>query len=95
MSAAFVPYCFSVIVVSLALTKLVHLYIHAATVSAASFILYLPSFLLPDALVIFTARLVFRRERGWLSFALCVAGCLMAYGLFSPFLRHLVLILDI
>ncbi|KAH6987092.1 alkaline-phosphatase-like protein [Ilyonectria destructans] len=77
MSAAFVPYCFSVIVVSLAFTKLVHLYIHAATVPAASFIVYLPSFLLPDALVIFTARLVFRRERGWLSFALCVAGCLM------------------
>ncbi|KAF7553663.1 hypothetical protein G7Z17_g3444 [Cylindrodendrum hubeiense] len=77
MSATFVPYCFSVTFVSLAFTKLVHLYIHANSVSAASFIVYLPSFFLPDAVVIFTTRLALRRERGWYSFPICALGCLM------------------
>lgn len=80
MSAAFVPYCFSIIFVSVTLTKLVHLYVNANIVPAGLFVLYFPSFLLPDALVIFTARLALRRERGWVSFPMCALGCLMAYA---------------
>ncbi|KAK7430701.1 hypothetical protein QQZ08_002745 [Neonectria magnoliae] len=78
MFASFVPFCFSVIVVSLALSKLVHLYIHGDAIPAAAFVLYLPSFFLPDALVICSARLALRRERSWLAFPACVLGCLMA-----------------
>ncbi|KAH7121574.1 alkaline-phosphatase-like protein [Dactylonectria macrodidyma] len=79
MSATFVPYCFSIIVVSVTLTKLVHLYVNANLVPPGLFVLYFPSFLLPDALVIFTARLALRRERGWVSLPMCALGCLMAF----------------
>ncbi|KAH6891468.1 alkaline-phosphatase-like protein [Thelonectria olida] len=75
MFASLVPFSFSVIFVSLSLTKLVHLYIHANAVSPLALAVFLPSLLLPDVFVICVSRLALRRERGLLAILACALGC--------------------
>ncbi|EGY19516.1 sulfatase domain-containing protein [Verticillium dahliae VdLs.17] len=55
---------FAALCTSLFLTKLILLLIHAPTIPVASALFYLPTFFLPDFLVICVARLALRREKG-------------------------------
>ncbi|KAF4981393.1 hypothetical protein FZEAL_2787 [Fusarium zealandicum] len=81
MFATLVPFCFSTIFVSLAFTKLLHLSIHAKTVSSAAFAIFLPSLLVPDVLIIFLSRLALRQKKGVFPTALCVLGCIFSFVL--------------
>ncbi|KAL4731888.1 hypothetical protein ACLX1H_000883 [Fusarium chlamydosporum] len=81
MFATLVPFCFSTIFVSLVFTKLVHLSIHAKTISPAAFILYLPSLLIPDLFVIYISRLALRQQKGVFSVGVCVLGCIFSFVL--------------
>ncbi|KAF5022714.1 hypothetical protein F66182_5262 [Fusarium sp. NRRL 66182] len=78
MFATLVPFSFSIIVVSLTFTKLVHLSIHANTISPVAFVLYLPSLLLPDALIIYVSRLALRQKKGVLAVGSSVLGCIFS-----------------
>jgi hypothetical protein len=78
MFATLVPFCFSTIFVSLTFTKLVHLSIHAKTVSPGALILFLPSLLLPDVLVIYVSRLALRQKKGVFAVGACVLGCIFS-----------------
>ncbi|SCO53604.1 uncharacterized protein FFNC_15046 [Fusarium fujikuroi] len=79
MFATLVPFCFSTIFVSLTFTKLVHLSIHAKTISPGAFVLFLPSLLLPDILVICLSRLALRQQKGLFSVGACVLGCIFSF----------------
>ncbi|KAH7233224.1 alkaline-phosphatase-like protein [Fusarium tricinctum] len=79
MFATLVPFCFSTIFVSLTFTKLVHLSIHAKTVSPGALILFLPSLLLPDVLVIYVSRLALRQKKGVFAVGACVLGCIFSF----------------
>lgn len=79
MFATLVPFCFSTIFVSLTFTKLVHLSIHAKTISPGAFVLFLPSLLLPDVIVIILSRLALRQQKGLFSVGACVLGCIFSY----------------
>ncbi|KLO90622.1 uncharacterized protein LW93_11043 [Fusarium fujikuroi] len=79
MFATLVPFCFSTIFVSLTFTKLVHLSIHAKTISPGAFVLFLPSLLLPDVLVICLSRLALRQQKGLFSVGACVLGCIFSF----------------
>ncbi|EGU74672.1 hypothetical protein FOPG_08605 [Fusarium oxysporum f. sp. conglutinans race 2 54008] len=79
MFATLVPFCFSTIFVSLTFTKLVHLSIHAKTISPGAFVLFLPSLLLPDVLVIILSRLALRQQKGLFSVGACVLGCIFSF----------------
>ncbi|CAM1510727.1 Fc.00g034100.m01.CDS01 [Cosmosporella sp. VM-42] len=79
MVATFVPFCFSIIFISLTFTKLVHLSIHARTVSPAAFALFLPSLLLPDIFVIVLSRIAFRYKKGAIAITARVAGCIFSF----------------
>ncbi|KAG7134615.1 hypothetical protein HYQ45_007422 [Verticillium longisporum] len=68
---------FAALCTSLFLTKLILLLIHAPTIPVASALFYLPTFFLPDFLVICVARLALRREKGRLSLIACVVGSLL------------------
>ncbi|KAI5463529.1 alkaline-phosphatase-like protein [Mariannaea sp. PMI_226] len=81
MFATFIPFCFSLIFVSLTFTKLVHLSIHISTVPPLAFILYLPSLLLPDVFIIYLSRLALRRKSGAIGVAACTLGCTFAFVL--------------
>lgn len=83
MFATLVPFCFSTIFVSLTFTKLVHLSIHAKTISPGAFVLFLPSLLLPDVLVICLSRLALRQQKGLFSVGACVLGCIFSYVISS------------
>ncbi|KAM0230062.1 hypothetical protein ACHAP5_011468 [Fusarium lateritium] len=79
MFATLVPFCFSTIFVSLTFTKLVHLSIHAKTVSPGALVLFLPSLLLPDVLVIYVSRLALRQKKGVFAVGACVLGCIFSF----------------
>ncbi|KAM0551268.1 hypothetical protein ACHAPJ_008613 [Fusarium lateritium] len=79
MFATLIPFCFSTIFVCLTFTKLVHLSIHAKTVSPGAFVLYLPSLLLPDVLIIYVSRLALRQKKGVFSVACAVLGCIFSF----------------
>ncbi|KAF4487749.1 hypothetical protein FAGAP_11396 [Fusarium agapanthi] len=79
MFATLVPFCFSTIFVSLTFTKLVHLSIHAKTISPGAFVLFLPSLLLPDVLVICLSRLALRQQKGIFAVGACVLGCIFSF----------------
>ncbi|KAF4949146.1 hypothetical protein FSARC_13564 [Fusarium sarcochroum] len=79
MFATLVPFCFSTIFVCLTFTKLVHLSIHAKTVSPGAFVLYLPSLLLPDVLIIYASRLALRQKKGVFPVACAVLGCIFSF----------------
>ncbi|RMJ15896.1 hypothetical protein CDV36_004379 [Fusarium kuroshium] len=83
MFATLVPFCFSLTFVSLTFTKLVHLSIHAKTVSLAAFVLFLPSLLLPDLLVILVSRLALRQKKGVAAVTACVLGCIFSLIVFG------------
>ncbi|KAJ4128829.1 hypothetical protein NW768_007348 [Fusarium equiseti] len=81
MFATLVPFCFSTIFVSLVFTKVVHLSIHAKTISPAAFILFLPSLLVPDLFIIYVSRLALRQQKGLFSVGACVLGCIFSFVL--------------
>ncbi|KAF4468199.1 hypothetical protein FALBO_4908 [Fusarium albosuccineum] len=79
MFATFVPFCFSTIFVSLTFTKLIHLSIHAKTVSPAAFVLFLPSLLVPDVLFIYLSRLALRQKKGVIPITVCALACAISF----------------
>ncbi|CAG1992545.1 unnamed protein product [Fusarium graminearum] len=79
MFPTLVPFCFSTIFVSLVFTKLVHLSIHAKTVSPGAFVLFLPSLLIPDLFIIYISRLALRQQKGVFSVGACVLGCIFSF----------------
>ncbi|KAI1070224.1 hypothetical protein LB507_010268 [Fusarium sp. FIESC RH6] len=81
MFATLVPFCFSTIFVSLVFTKIVHLSIRAKTISPGAFILFLPSLLIPDLIIIYVSRLALRQQKGLFSVGACVLGCIFSFVL--------------
>jgi hypothetical protein len=81
MFATLVPFCFSTIFVSLVFTKIVHLSIHAKTISPGAFIIFLPSLLIPDLFIIYVSRLALRQQKGLFSVGACVLGCIFSFVL--------------
>ena len=57
-------YFYTLLVVSQLSAKLLHLGSHVPAVPVFLFLLYLPTFLLPDAVVVLVSRVVFQRWRG-------------------------------
>ncbi|EWZ78169.1 hypothetical protein FOXG_12475 [Fusarium oxysporum f. sp. lycopersici 4287] len=78
MFATFVPFCYSIIFVSLTLTKLVHLAIHFKTVPPSAFILFLPSLFFPDVLFLCVSRLALRQQKGVFSAGACALGVIFS-----------------
>lgn len=79
MFAAFISFSFSIIFVSVFVSKILHLYIHGNAIPLLDLILYLPSLLLPDLVAISAARLLLRKEPGALAITGCIFGCIFAY----------------
>ncbi|KAL6351742.1 hypothetical protein LRP88_14990 [Fusarium phalaenopsidis] len=75
MRARLVSFCFSVIVTSLVLTKLIHLSVHARTVPMVDFGRFLPSLLLPDVAIIGLSRLIMRRSKTAIAKVGRLTGC--------------------
>ncbi|KAH7186607.1 alkaline-phosphatase-like protein [Fusarium oxysporum] len=66
---------FSVIVVCTCLSKLIHLHTYMGTVPHAGLILFLPSVLVPDILVICLSRLFLSRKRTTITYISRLLGC--------------------
>ncbi|KAH6877067.1 alkaline-phosphatase-like protein [Thelonectria olida] len=68
---------FSVFFVSVVSAKVVHLFLLASTVPVKDFLLYFPSFFLPDFLAICIGRIVLRPVRSWFTFLCAIIGVLI------------------
>ncbi|KAH7187255.1 alkaline-phosphatase-like protein [Fusarium oxysporum] len=66
---------FSIIVVCTCLSKLIHLYTYVGTVPHVALILFLPSVLVPDILVICLSRLFLSRKRTTITYISRLLGC--------------------
>lgn len=76
---------FGVFFVSVVSAKVVHLFILASTVPVLDFLLYLPSFFLPDFFVVCIGRIVLRPVRSWFTFLCAIIGVLITYVQLSLF----------
>lgn len=72
------PFLFSVFVVSVVASKLLHLFQHAHTIPPLRFILYFPTFFIQDAIVSIALRLLLHGGSGALSVAGLVIGGFLA-----------------
>lgn len=70
---------FAIFVISILSTKFLHLYLHANSIPVFSFLLYLPSFFVPDVIFISIIRILLRRERSILSTIGYVLGLSLTY----------------
>lgn len=70
---------FAVFVLSVLLTKLVHLHQHANSVSGPALVFYLPTFFVPDVVLISVQRILLRRERGVVSLFGYFSGVVITY----------------
>lgn len=70
---------FAIFFLSVLSTKFLHLFIHASSVPAFSFIFFLPSFFVPDVIFISLARILLRHERSVLSTLGYVSGLTLTY----------------
>ncbi|KAM5529388.1 sulfatase domain protein [Fusarium oxysporum f. sp. phaseoli] len=75
VTAMVVSLSFSVIVVCTCLSKLIHLHTYVGTVPHAGLILFLPSVLVPDILVICLSRLFLSRKRTTITYISRLLGC--------------------
>ncbi|KAI8401231.1 hypothetical protein FOFC_18100 [Fusarium oxysporum] len=66
---------FSIIVVCTCLSKLIHLYTYVGTVPHVALILFLPSVLVPDIVVICLSRLFLSRKRTTITYISRLLGC--------------------
>ena len=73
LSFLFGAYCLSLLA-----TKFILLAIHAPTVPAGDFLLFFPTFFVPDLLAIGGARLLLRTGKSWLSVAGAIIGTFLA-----------------
>lgn len=78
MFASFLPFCFSLLLVSITFTKSVHLWVHARGLSPLSFACFLPSLLVQDIFVICVARLLLQRRKGIFSAVGCTFACIFS-----------------
>ena len=70
---------FSIIVVCTCLSKLIHLYTYVGTVPHVALILFLPSVLVPDILIICLSRLFLSRKRTTITYISRLLGCTFSY----------------
>jgi hypothetical protein len=77
--AMVVSLSFSIIVVCTCLAKLIHLYTYVGTVPHVALILFLPSVLLPDILVICLSRLFLSQKRTAITYISRLLSCTFSY----------------
>lgn len=80
-------FLFALFFISVTTTKVLHLALHLGTIPLAAFFLYLPTFFIPDVILLIITRLLLRRERGVGSLVGLLLGVFISYvGRVSPHL---------
>lgn len=80
-------FLFALFFISVTTTKVLHLALHLGTIPLAAFFLYLPTFFIPDVILLIITRLLLRRERGAGSLVGLLLGVFISYvGRVSPHL---------
>jgi hypothetical protein len=74
-----ISFSFSIIFVCTCMSKLVHLLTYVGTVPHAAFILFLPSVLIRDLVVICLSRLFLSRKRNAITYISRLLGCVFSY----------------
>jgi hypothetical protein len=74
-----ISFSFSIIFVCTCMSKLVHLLTYVGTVPHAAFILFLPSVLIRDLVVICLSRLFLSRKRSAITYISRLLGCVFSY----------------
>lgn len=72
-------FLFALFFISVTSTKVLHLALHLGTIPLAAFFLYLPTFFIPDVILLIITRLLLRRERGVGSLVGLLLGAFISY----------------